>query len=525
MQLRYYQHDALQSIWDYYASGNTGNPVIAHPTGTGKSILPAVFIERIMRVWPTQRFMLLTHVKELISQNAEALLEIWPNAPVGIYSAGLKSRDIAYPIIYAGIQSAIKNPMAFGHRDIIFIDECHLVNQDDSSQYQTFLAAMKLMNPQVKIIGMSATPFRMGLGLITDGNIFTDTIHDITNLDNFNRLISEGYLAPLIPLRTRTELDVSTVGIRNSEYIPGQLQAAVDKDEITKAALKEVIAAGENRKSWLIFSSGIEHAEHISDSLNSFGINCASVHSKRPTDYCDNAIKEFKAGNLRSIVNYSKLTTGFNHPAIDLLVDLRPTMSIPLHIQKLGRGTRPAPGKENCLVLDFARNVPRLGPINDPIIPRKKGEKQGDPPIKICENCGAYNHASVRICCNCGEEFTFKIKIVAKSGNAEIIKSDLPTIEIYDVHRVIYNAHNKVGSPTSMAVSYFCGLHMFREWICLEHGGIAGKIARDWWRQVHKTEPPKTVSDALQHVSELRTPKRIKVIVNRKFPEIIGREF
>ena len=156
----------------------------------------------------------------------------------------------------------------------------------DHHVYQTFLAAMKLINPNVKIIGMSATPFRMGLGYVTDGSIFTDIIHDITNLDNFNRLISEGYLSPLIPLRTRTELDISNVGIRNSEYIPGQLQAAVDKDEITKAALREVIAAGENRKSWLIFSSGIEHAEHIADCLNSFGIECAAIHSKHHTTRC-----------------------------------------------------------------------------------------------------------------------------------------------------------------------------------------------------------------------------------------------
>ena len=188
----------------------------------------------------------------------------------------------------------------------------------------------------------------------------------------------------------------------------------------------------------------------------------------------------FKSGiPSQAIINYSKLTTGFNHPAIDLLVDLRPTMSIPLHIQKLGRGTRPAEGKENCMVLDFARNVPRLGPINDPIIPRKKGEKPGDVPVKICENCGAYNHTTAKVCCNCGEEFVFKIKITAKSGNAEIIKSDSPVIETYDVHRVIYNAHSKIGSPTSMQVQYFCGMQMFREWICCQHTGLAAKKARD----------------------------------------------
>lgn len=525
MKLRNYQEAALDAIWAYFAGSNVGNPVIAWPTGTGKSLLPAVFIKRIMQVWPCQRFMLLTHVKELIQQNADVLCEVWANAPLGIYSAGLKSRDVGHPIIYAGIQSAVKNPMIFGHRDIIFIDECHLVNQDESSQYLKFLSVMKLINPQIKIIGMSATPFRMGQGLITDEGLFTDIIHDITSLDNFNKLITDGYLSPLIPLRTKTELDVSNVGIRNSEYIPGQLQSVVDKEEITRAALKEAVAAGENRKSWLIFSSGIEHAEHISDMLSSFNIQCAPVHSKRDSNFCDSAIKEFKTGRLRAIVNYSKLTTGFNHPNIDLLIDLRPTMSIPLHIQKLGRGTRPAPGKLNCLVLDFARNVPRLGPINDPIIPKKKNKETGDPPVKICENCGAYNHAKVRFCCNCNHEFIFKVKIVARPGTEEIIKTTTPVVETYDVHRVTYGPHHKTGSPTSMVVTYFCGLHMFKEWVCLQHDGIAGKQAREWWKRHSKGEPPKLIQEALELSSGLRQPRRLKVWINRQYPRIVGREF
>ncbi len=523
--LRKYQEDALTAIWNYFIEGNTGNPIICWPTGTGKSVLPAVFIERIMKIYPTQRFMLITHVKELIEQNAEVLKIVWPTSPLGIYSAGLKLRDIAYPIIYAGIQSAIKRPMVFGHRDIIFIDEAHLVNQEESSMYQTFLATMRLINPRLKIIGMTATPFRMGQGLIIDDGIFTDIIHDLTGVNGFNKLIADNYLCPLIPVRTRTELDISNVGIRNHEFIPGQLQGAVDKQEITYAALKEAINVGANRKSWLIFSSGIEHAEHIAAMLTSFGVDCAAVHSKQKAEYNDAAIRAFKSNKLRSIVNFSKLTTGFNHPDIDFIIDLRPTMSIPLHVQKLGRGTRPVPGKENCLVADHARNVPRLGPINDPIIPRKKGEKPGDPPVKLCEHCGAYNHASVRICCQCDAEFHFKVKIVPKAGHEEIIKSDLPVIKNFDVKRVVYLPHQKTGSPPCMKIQYYTGLQMFQEFIMFEHGGLMSKRARDWWRQVHKSEPPKTTQEALKHTSELKPPRKIRVWCNKKYPEVLSREF
>src|ERR1700722_16084500 len=129
---RPYQEDALNSIWKYFSSGATGNPLLAHPTGTGKSSIPAFFIERIMKAWPTQRFLLLTHVSELIKQNAEVLQMIWPQAPLGIYSSGLKLKQSAFPIVYAGVQSVAKNPTIFGHRDIVFIDEAHLVSTDTS---------------------------------------------------------------------------------------------------------------------------------------------------------------------------------------------------------------------------------------------------------------------------------------------------------------------------------------------------------------------------------------------------------
>src|ERR1700722_6226342 len=166
---RPYQEQALDEIWSYFANGKTGNPLIAMPTGTGKSCIPAVFIERIMKVWPDQRFLIITHVKELISQNFSVMKYAWPDAPAGIYRAGLKKKQPYYPIVFGGVQSMARDPSKFGHRDIIFVDEAHLISDDDSSQYQTFLATMKLINPNVKIIGMTATPFRMGMGLLVEG--------------------------------------------------------------------------------------------------------------------------------------------------------------------------------------------------------------------------------------------------------------------------------------------------------------------------------------------------------------------
>jgi DNA repair protein RadD len=335
-------------------------------------------------------------------------------------------------------------------------------------------------------------------------------------------------MAPLIPLRTKTELDVSDVSIQKGEFVATQLQGAVDKAHITYKALQELVHAGNNRKSWLIFASGIEHAEHIAEQLGAFGVDCAPVHSKRPSEYNDAAIRAFKSNSLRAIVNYGKLTTGFNHPEIDLIGMLRPTLSVPLWVQMLGRGTRPA--KKDCLVLDFARNTPRLGPINDPQIPKMKSGIPGEMPVKICENCGAYNHTKVRLCCNCGEEFSFQIKIVSRAGTEELIKAAvteaIPIIEMFNVIGAHYEKHPaKFGKPPTLKATYYTTGLPFKEWVCLEHPGMAGKMARDWWRRRHREEPPATIDAALQKISELRCPRYIRVHVNKLHPEILAAEF
>jgi len=532
---RYYQSEAELAAVEYYQSGGTGNTVLCLPTGTGKSLIIAFFIMNILKRWSGVRFMMLTHVKELIKQNADQLTSIWPTAPLGIYSAGLKSRDSSLPVIYGGIQSvaneikrkAEKGLPHFGHRDIIIIDECHLLGPSDDTKYAFTLSELKKINPKLRVIGLTATPYRLKQGMLTDeGGIFDEIVYNACTVEGFNRLIKEGFLAPLIPLRQSMMIDTSNVGMRNGEFISKQLQEASDKDEITYEAVKSAVAQGYNRKSWLVFASGIEHAEHIDAMLDSFGVSSAVCHSKLKAEENDKRIEAFKRGEIQALVNNMKLTTGFDHPDIDLIVDLAPTMSPGLHVQKYGRGTRPCPGKENCLVLDFAGNTKRLGPINDPVLPRKPGKGGGgEAPIRICEACGMYNHASARVCELCGAEFSFETKLLAQAGTEEVIRTDTPVIERFEVEKVIYNRHTKIGKPPSIQVSYFCGMQRFREWVGLQHPGYAGRKARSWWSERHESEPPVTTDEALQMVSQLRKPSHIRVQTNTKYPEILGTEW
>lgn len=544
IQLRDYQDGAVDAIFRYFEKGGKGNPLVAMPTGTGKSIVIAEFIRRAYLAYPGQRFIKLTHVKELIGQNYRTLRNVWQTAPCGIYSAGLGQRQSHFPITFAGIASVVNNPELFGKIDLAFIDEAHLVSPKDGTMYQRFIRKLTAVNPYLKVIGFTATHYRLGQGLLTEpGSIFTDVCFNMTSLESFNWLIEEGYLSPLIPKRTGTVLNVDGVQTHAGEYVQKQLQEAVDKNEITHAALKETIELSENRNHWLVFASGVDHAIHVRDMLESLGVRATCVHSRMSDDERDKNIEDFKAGHYTAMVNNGILTTGFDYPEIDLIVMLRPTQSPGLWVQMLGRGTRPvyAPGfaleeregrlnaqasgpKQNCLVLDFAGNTRRLGPINDPIIPRRKGAGLGNgvAPVKLCEHCGTYNHASVRFCINCKAEFHITVKIHTGASTEKLIAENAPKVETFQVSRVVYQKHRKEGRPDTIKVSYYCGLRKFDEWICLEHEGFARKKARDWWRQRAGTEPPPTTAVAMESVEGLKIPKIIRVWVNKKYPEIIS---
>lgn len=532
IQLRSYQSECIQSIWDYFRN-NTGNPVCALPTGTGKSVCIAGFCQSVLAQYSGQRIMVLTHVKELIDQNYKKLVDIWPTAPAGIYSAGLKRRDTLNNVIFAGIGSVAKKASLFGHVDLVIVDECHLVSPSDMTMYRKFFNSLMTTNPCLKVIGFTATPWRLGHGKITDGDdsIFTDICFDITSVHAFNRLIAEGFLAPLVPKVTKTILDVDGLHMRGGEFIPAEVQAAVDVEVITRAALQEAMEYSETRHKWLIFASGVEHAIHIDEILQEYGMKGAAVHSKMTSEERDDAIAKYQSGEYQYLVNNNILTTGFDCPQVDLILVLRPTASSVLWVQMLGRGTRPFPGKTNCLVLDFARNTKRLGPINDPVVPRKRGEKGGPAPVKECPKCRCDVHASLRWCnsevipgIKCDHEFKFETKLVMGASTDEIIKGDLPVVEVFGVDFINYTEHNKLGKPPSMKVSYICGKRIFNEFVCLEHPGNVANKARKWVKDRLPVEVHKT-ADLLAVATKLAVATHIRVWTNQKYPTVMAHCF
>lgn len=548
MQYRYYQDEAIESIFDYFQErahkAKPANPVVAMPTGTGKSLVIGGFAHRALHRYPGTRLLMATHVKELITQNAKTLLRAWPGAPLGIHSAGLKQRDTAQQIIYGGVKSLLNNMELIGRRDIMLIDEGHLVSPKAGTGYRELIKYLTKLNPYFKVVLFTATPYRMGQGLLTDeGGIATDICYDITGVDAFNRLVVEGYLCKLVSFRQDVGMDVSGVAMgSNGDFNQSALQHMADDERITRAALTQCVQYAHDRRSWLIFATGVKHAENIANMLWSFGISAAAVHSDLPAGERDARIDAFKRGQLRCLVNMNVLTTGFDHPPIDFIGMLRPTLSPGLWVQMLGRGTRPYDCnltddpilrrhfpfvKHNCLVLDFAANARRLGPINDPRIPKKKGKGGGLAPVKDCERCGCENHISAVVCTNCGQPFPLNVKYNETASSDAVMASDSPEVDWLNVNRVFYMEHTsaKRQGERYIRVEYHCdGMDRFNEFVWFGDSVMARR-SHDWFRK-RGIEPPATIEDALPILHTLPHPKRIRVWTNAKpYPKVLNSEF
>jgi DNA repair protein RadD len=521
LTLRPYQQAAITSIYGYFQS-HKGNPLVVIPTAGGKSLVMAAFIEGVLKAWPDQRILIVTHVRELIAQNHAEMIGLWPEAPAGIYSAGLGKREAQARILFAGIQSIHRRAQEVGHTDLVLIDEAHLIPGNSSTMYRRFLDGLARINPALKVIGLTATPFRLDSGMLHEGKnaLFTDIAYEAPVRD----LIDAGYLSPLVSKQPATRLDVSKVGTRAGDFIQRDLAAAVDKEAITRAAVTEIIEHGRDRKSWLTFCSGVDHARHVAEEFSRQGITCRTIFGDTPKEERDAIIAAFKRGEIRALASMGVLTTGFNAPAVDLIALLRPTKSAGLYVQMVGRGTRLAPGKENCLVLDFAGNVRRHGPI-DLVRPRRPGEAGGgEAPTKVCPECDSIIALSATECPDCGHVFPAReVKIAPTAATLPVLS---PKAQWLPVHGVSYSRHDKLGGLPSLKVTYNCGLRSYSEWVCIEHQGYARQKAAEWWRKRAPSCPvPLTVAQAIAEAKRLARPSEISVRPSGRYFEVSGHRF
>lgn len=521
LQLRPYQQAAIDGLYDYWSDKRGDNPLIVAPTGAGKSLIIGKLIEDALS-FPGTRILMLTHVSELIEQNAKELIGLLPGVDLGFYSASLGQKRLDRQVTFAGIQS-IHN-RAFDMvppPDLVLIDEAHLVPKNTTTRYGKFLNDLRTCNPDVKVVGLTATPYRLDSGYLHkgEGSIFDGIAYDIP----VGMLMDQGFLSPLVSKGAKSKIDLSNVGMRGGEFIESQLAMAASDPELVKATVAEIVHFGQKRKSWLIFASGVNHAEMLKAEFAEHGIDSEVVTGGDSKTDRRERIEDFKALRLRCLINIGVLTAGFNHPATDLVAMVRATASAGLYVQIAGRGTRLAHGKTDCLFLDFGGNVERHGFI-DAVRVRDKTQSRGggDAPVKECPDCQTMVNAGARYC-PCGFKFPDpELNHGAKAYGGAVLSSQV-VAEWVDVDDVVYSRHQKQGKPDSIKVTYHCGITSVSEWLCPDHGGYAASRYKARMKALGATA--ETTADALDEASKSWTiPTRVKIkprVDDPRFHEIV----
>jgi DNA repair protein RadD len=518
--LRNYQTEAVESAYRWLREGK-GNPLIVLPTAAGKSWVMAQVIADAVQLWGG-RVMLLAHVKELLLQNLDKIQRLAPGLDVGIYSAGLDSRDTANAVVVGGIQGVYDKAELFGHRDLVIVDECHLIPRHDDSMYVRLLCDLETINPNMRTIGLTATPYRLDSGMVysPEGPIFTDVCHEVS----VSELMAQGYLCRLTAKAGQDVFDTETIGVKQGEFAGDSL--IVQADAIVSSAVQEIIAKTASRQGTLVFCCNAAHAQSVADCFQANGVSCGLILGTTPTDERADILDRFQRRELRYLANVNVLTTGFDAPHVDCVALLRPTLSPGLYYQMVGRGFRLCEGKDNCLVLDYGGNVLRHGPINNLRIKRPgKGERDLTylpPTAKECEHCKALVAVGYAQCPECGELFkTQEVKHYATADDRELLNDGKP--ETIEVSRVAYHKHYKRSSPDAsapctMRVEYWYGIvDKVCEWVCFEHSGFAFHKALAWWKRFAGDLPaPEDVDDALAMIADTPIVKPAFIIVQQK---------
>jgi DNA repair protein RadD len=365
----------------------------------------------------------------------------------------------------------------------------------------------------MRVIGLTASPYRLGHGYITDKPaLFDDIIAPVT----ISELIARGFLAPLRSKITKTKLATDGVHKRGGEYIESELQKAVDTKDQNVRVVREIIELAADRKAWLLFCTGVHHAQHIAEVLNEHGISAACVTGDAPKKEREQLIDDFRSGRLRALTNANVLTTGFDYPDIDLIAMLRPTMSPSLYIQMAGRGMRIKSHTDHCLVLDFAGVVEQHGPIVNVRPPKKAGEGDGVAPVKPCPECSELVHISAMKCPSCGFIWPPPEPKKLKLHDVDIMGESNGEMQ---VGAWKWSNHVSQAGNEMVKLTYY-GLNLsdppVTEYFAFNNGGYAAQMAIQRFAEICRScgvlQP-----DGLQAMNNAPHPKLIKFRKDGKF--------
>lgn len=514
IEVRHYQIEAVKAGLAAIQDGI--DSIIVLPTGAGKSLVCGSIVHTLVKEYGL-RVLLLSHRKELLVQDERAMHMI-DDIDTGIYCAGLGRKESHNDVVLASVASVFRNPFVVGPRDVVVIDECHLIGRNANTMYGRLLQG-KFRN-SVRL-GLSATPYRLDSGSLVEGKgaLFRDIAIQVTA----RQLIDEGYLCPLVGIGA-DDGKIETDGIhkRAGEFITSELEQVAMEEKLIEDSAAEIIRLGDGRKSHLIFCVSVAHAKMMTEELQQQGMSCLTVWGDMPAQDREQAIEMLRKREISALTNVDVLTTGVDIPNIDCVTLLRPTCSKSRHIQSLGRGMRLShtTGKTDCLVLDFGGNCERHGDIDDMDVgftdfvdlqqKRKTEERK-----KAARETQLLNLSHDRC---------------AAAIDPMLGGRPLEDFHVKKVSFQTWDSRNpKYDGARNLVVVYETyEQEKIRKWLCVEYTGNALRFAKLWFalRGVKSEDVPNNAGRALKLAQKLEQPNTITCRQNdRGFYEVVVEHF
>jgi DNA repair protein RadD len=408
IQLRPYQLDGINQMRSLMRQG-CKSILYTAPTGSGKTALTAHMLHTAAS--RGHRSLFICHRRELIHQSAEAFDK--EGLKYGIISAGF-TEDRKQVVQIASIQTFSQRYQSQISPRLIIWDECHhIASKSWSAIFAHFKGAYH--------IGLTATPQRL------DGAGLYPTFQKLVVGPSVSDLISQGYLSPY-RLYAPSQPDTTGLHIRMGDYEKKELESAVDRPSITGDAVSHYKRLA-NGKRAIVFAVSIQHSKNVVARFQQEGIHAEHVDGETPEDERDRAIEDFKRGDIRILSNVELFGEGLDIPGVEAIILLRPTQSLGLYLQQLGRGLRISEGKQTAIILDHAGNCQRHGLPDEERtwslaghMAKRSNVENSNGSVKICPSCFAAQESKWNFCQFCGWQFPIKPREVPeKEGELEEI--------------------------------------------------------------------------------------------------------
>lgn len=411
MILRPYQEELIEKA--RHALRGNQSVLMQAPTGAGKTALTVTMMKNAAS--QGKRSFFCVHQNELLQQTGKALWK--QHLEHGVVAAGKRASKL--PAQVASVQTLVRRLDQYQEPDLIIIDEAH---RAAASTYLKILEAY----PSAKVVGLTATPQR------TDGKGLADIFQSLIVGPSVRQLIDAGFLCDYEIFAPPSMFDATGIQTRAGDFAKEQAEAAMDKPTITGDAVNHYRKLAKGKRC-VVMCVGIKHADHVAEQYRQSGIPAESLDGTMSNAEREAILDRFERGQTLVLTNTQLLIEGVDIPAIEVVQWLRPTQSLIVWMQGVGRGLRPAPGKDRLLLLDHVGNVHRHGLPDDPrewsLEGRKKGKRKAneepDVSIQQCQSCYAVFRPGPSVCPKCGAP-------VQKQSprELEIIEGELQKIDL-----------------------------------------------------------------------------------------------